>query len=137
MDARSAGFREIEHTADWALEVWAADLEMLFAQAAAGMYWLMQTSLSGGPRVERALELEAPDVETLLVSFLSDLLYLGETEGLAFDQFDVHLHERSLHALVHGAPAAEHHKEIKAVTFHNLAVRRREDGFFVTIVFDV
>ncbi len=131
------GFTEIEHTADWGLKVWAPDLDVLFAQAATGMYWLMETTLEPGPRVERAIALENLDAESLLVSFLSELLYLGESEGLGFDQFDLAVHEHQLHAVLRGAPVAEQKKEIKAVTYHNLAIIRGAQGLSVTIIFDV
>lgn len=137
MDERSLGFDEIEHTADWALRVWAPSLPLLFSKAAEGMYWLMQTTIEAQPRVERTIEGDGVDCETLLVSFLSDLLFLGESEGLGFDQFDLTLSEDHLRAVVRGAQIAEQKKEIKAVTYHNLAVQHDEAGYQVTIVFDV
>ncbi len=142
MADRGFGFTEIEHTADWALKVWAPDLSLLFAQAAAGMYWLMETTLKSGPRIERSIEVEGSDPESLLVGFLSELLYLGESEGLGFHQFEVAFQEAGqpagkLHAVMVGAPIAAQKKEIKAVTYHNLEVRHTEQGVTVTIVFDV
>ncbi len=142
MADRGSGFTEIEHTADWALKVWAPDLPLLFAQAAEGMYWLMETTLESSPPVERVIEIEGADVESLLVGFLSELLYLGESEGLGFNQFEVafqeyHLRIDRLHAVVRGGKITAQKKEIKAVTYHNLEVRHTEQGFTVTIVFDV
>lgn len=142
MDDRGFGFTEIEHTADWALKVWAPDLSLLFAQAAVGMYWLMETSLKSSPRIERSLVMEGVDPETLLVGFLSELLYLGESEGLGFNQFEVAFQDTGLpagklSAVIVGAPIATQKKEIKAVTYHNLEVHHTEQGVTVTIVFDV
>jgi SHS2 domain-containing protein len=137
MTERDFGFYEIEHTADWALYVWAPNPSLLFVQAAQGMYWLMEISLLPGGQVERVLDLEEEDLETLLVAFLSELLYLGESEGLGFDKFEISLEGQHLHAVVRGGPIVEQRKEIKAVTFHNLAVRQTEKGFEVTVVFDV
>ena len=138
MADRGFGFTEIQHTADWALEVWAPNLPVLFAQAAEGMYWLMETTLSGSSRTERVIEVAGPDYESLLVSFLSELLYFTESEGLAFDQIEVMLlQETHLRAAAQGAPVAAQRKEIKAVTFHNLAIQYDGDTYTVTIVFDV
>lgn len=137
MEQKRFGFTELPHTADWSIKAWAPDLPLLFAQCAEGMYWLMQTTLQDSPRVERSLEIEGEDVETLLVSFLSELLYLGESENLGFDKFDLALDDRRLRAALEGAPIAGQQKEIKAVTYHNLAVRRTDEGYTVTIVFDV
>ena len=43
-----AGYRELEHTADWELEAWADDLPGLLEQAARGMYALSGVRLDGG-----------------------------------------------------------------------------------------
>ncbi len=134
---RGFGFTEIEHTADWALKVWAPELPVLFAQAAQGMYWLMETGLAPGPRVERVVEVEGMDAESRLVNFLSELLYISENEGLGFDQFEVNFQGDQVRAMARGAPLAVRKKEIKAVTYHNLAILHSDDRYTVTIVFDV
>jgi SHS2 domain-containing protein len=137
MIQQSAGFREIEHTADWQLEAWAPDLPGLFEQAARGMYSLAGVHLKAAPRCMRSFELKAEDVETLLVRFLSELLYFEEQEGLGFDGFDLALRDNSLAVNLSGAPLATRSKEIKAVTYHNLLVQTSPQGLDVNIVFDV
>lgn len=133
----TSGFTELEHTADWALRVWAGSLEDLLAQAARGMYSLMEVKLADGPRIQRRLVLEGSDLESLLVSFLSELLYVGEEERLAFDRYELHLSPGRLDAWLEGAEFTEQRKEIKAVTYHKLEVRQTQTGWEVTIVFDV
>jgi len=137
MAEENFGFIEIEHTADWALKVWAPDLPGLFRLAAEGMYSLTETTLEVLPRVERTIELSGIDAESLLVSFLSELLYLSESENLGFDRIQVNLPGTTLKAVVEGAPISGQRKEIKAVTYHNLQIRHTPAGFSVTIVFDV
>ncbi|MFQ5615654.1 MAG: archease [Anaerolineales bacterium] len=131
------GFQEIEHTADWALNVWAPNLTELFVQAAQGMYTLSGTHLQSGPRLARSLTVDGDDSESLLVNFLSELLFFGEQDGFAFDSFDLSLGKERLHARIEGAQIASQQKEIKAVTYHNLEVRSTQRGLEVTIVFDV
>ena len=131
------GFREIEHTADWELEVWGSDLPALFRQAALGMYALLGVELADGPRERRDLELEASDPESLLVEFLGDLLFLVESEGLGFDHIELQIDGLRLQATLEFAAVAAQRKEIKAVTFHRLVVRETADGFSTRVVFDV
>jgi len=137
----STGYRELEHTADWALMVWAPDAAALLESAARGMYALSGARLQDGPRLRRSLSLRASDLEALLVAFLEELLYLGEMEGAAFDRFDLRVDAAEdgvrLQALLEGAPLAGRKKEIKAVTWHNLNVRRTPRGLETTLVFDV
>ncbi len=137
MTDQASGFRERPHTADWALEVWAPDLIGLLRQAARGMYALMHARLQSDPREVYRFELAAPDRETLLVTFLSELLYFTQRDDVGFDTFDLALEAERLTAEVKGAPIEAIAKEIKAVTYHNLAVRETERGLEATIVFDV
>jgi len=132
-----SGILEVEHTADWELEVWAPDLSRLLEEAARGMYALTGMRLASVPRYERQLALEAGDDESLLVNFLSELLYYAETEALAFDDVRVQVEDGSLAAELRGGPIEEYAKEIKAVTYHKLKVQRLPDGLQVHIVFDV
>jgi SHS2 domain-containing protein len=132
-----AGYQEVEHTADWQLEVWAPDLPLLFEQAALGMYALSDTRLEPEARLTREIELQGQDPESLLVSFLTELLYLGESQGLGFDGFDLQINGAYLFAQVEGAPIQTQSKEIKAVTYHNLEIRETSRGLEVSIVFDV
>jgi SHS2 domain-containing protein len=137
MHAASAGFREIAHTADWELEVWASDLPGLFEQAARGMYYLMDARLQTAPRQFRTLELAAMDGESLLVRFLEELLYIQNVDGLAFDTFQIGITNWNLGARLEGAPMKSLGKEIKAVTYHQLKIRTDQNQLDVRIVFDV
>jgi len=132
-----SGFYEIEHTADWALKVWAPSAGDLLVQAARGMYTLMGITLKPGEREWREVAISATDLESLLVIFLSELLYLLELDRLGFDQFEVDIKEMDLNAHLVGAPVLTQSKEIKAVTYHNLKITEKVDGLEVTIVFDV
>jgi SHS2 domain-containing protein len=133
----TAGFLEREHTADWELEVWAPDMPGLLEQAARGMYKLAGLRLKQVPRREHALEIPFSDEEDLLVEFLSELLFLAEEQRLAFDEFALSINDDKLSAELTGAPVSSMDKEIKAVTYHQLAVRRTGSGLQVNIVFDV
>jgi SHS2 domain-containing protein len=131
------GFEEISHTADWSARVWAKDLPSLFMETARAMSALSGTVIGNGPRLTRTFEAEGPDAESLLVAFLSELLYYQEQENLAFDVFDLRVASQWLKVELEGAEIASSEKAIKAVTFHNLKIERTSDGFETTIVFDV
>lgn len=132
-----AGFRELEHTADWELEVWALELPALLEQAARGMYSLSELCLQDEPRDERRLEIHSADAEGLLVAFLSELLFVLEDEQVGFDTFHLKIDDNHLEAVLVGAPVIDVKKEIKAVTYHNLKIREEAGGLRVNIVFDV
>lgn len=132
-----AGYQEIEHTADWQIEVWAQNLPELFAQAAKGMYSLAQIELESGREVSWEVNLQEIDLESLLVAFLTELVILAEEERLGFNQFSIELHGVELHADLRGGAIANQSKEIKAVTFHNLNIEQENQHYRASIVFDV
>lgn len=130
-------YEPVNHTADLALHIWATDLPDLFITAGQGLM-----SLITEPerlRIERTerLSLRAPDVETLLVDWLNELLYLSEVHGLGFvtAEFEI-LSETELDARIQGGPWPGYTSYVKAATFHNLAVRRTVEGYETEIVFD-
>jgi SHS2 domain-containing protein len=131
------GFEEISHTADWSAHVWAQDRPSLFAECARAMNALSGTLIGSGPRTHQTFEAEAPDLESLLVAFLSELVYYQEQENLAFDRFEVQVESERLKVEMEGGQIASVDKAIKAVTYHNLRVRETDRGWETSIVFDV
>jgi SHS2 domain-containing protein len=135
-------FEELPHTADWSLRIWAPDLTQLFTESARGMNALAGIRLVEKPRVRRLFSLSSPDVESLLVSFLSELVYFSEQDCLAFDQIHLSLDLEDsppchLSATLRGAPILSLDKAIKAVTYHNLKIQQTTRGYEIEIVFDV
>jgi SHS2 domain-containing protein len=130
-------FEEVQHTADWSLRVWAGNLPELYSESARGMYALSGTHLVTGPRICRLFESRAPDPESMLVAFLSELVFISEREKLAFDEFEVKISGDHLYVQMVGAPILSINKAIKAVTYHNLQIRCIQKGCEVEIVFDV
>ncbi len=133
-----SGFKEIDHTADWAYQVWAPSLEQLFIQAAIALFTLAGIQLTANPRVEREIQLQGIDPESLLVAWLNELLYLRESENLGFDRFEIlHLDSHNLSVRMDGSTVQHWTKLIKAVTYHNLSIKQVENGFETTLVLDV
>jgi SHS2 domain-containing protein len=132
-------YEEVPHTADWALRVRGAGPSELFVNAAEGMYALIGAETpAGAPEIRRDVTLAAPDLESLLVAWLNELLYFTEVEGLASHRFEIAaLDGTQLQAAAWGAPAAGMQKQIKAVTFHDLKIVNTSGGLETTIVFDV
>ncbi|MBN1311861.1 MAG: archease [Anaerolineae bacterium] len=135
----SQGWEEVEHTADWSIRVWGEDLRSLFENAARGMVSLIEGKAAPEQSTtEHTFELEAPDLEVLLVDWLTELLTLIEDEGIIFSHIRVaQVDDLKLVAQASGQPGGAFSKHIKAVTFHNLAVRRTSTGYETVIVFDV
>jgi SHS2 domain-containing protein len=131
-------YEEIEHTADWAIRVRGKDFAELLDNAARGMIELAGLSPQQSPPHHGFIELDAMDRESLLVAWLEEILFNIESRRITFTSFDLRVsHETHLEAHVAEVPIAEIHREIKAVTFHDLEIKQTADGFEATIIFDV
>ena len=134
----SRAIEEIDHTADWSIRVRGRDLQELFGNAALGMAMLMADVDGIEPDVERLVELEEFDTETLLVSWLTELLWFNEETDAIFIYYEIRkLTPKRIKAKVWGGSAVGQWKHIKAVTFHDLKIIQTDDGYEVTLVFDV
>jgi SHS2 domain-containing protein len=131
------GFEEIPHTSDLALRIWADNLTGLFMEAARGLNVLSGVQVSDQPVQYQTMDIESEDSESLLVEFLTELVYLAEQENMAFDKFDLSIKNNHLHAELQGSSLVNITKNIKAVTYHNLQIQRNPSGLQVEIVFDV
>lgn len=129
----------VEHTADWALRIRGRDLAELFRHAAGGLARLLVGDVTVVGRDEmRELRLESYDTEGLLVDWLGELAYWAERDRLVFPEAEMRqVTPTQLVAVVRGGRASELQKHIKAVTYHDLAIRETESGLEVTVVFDV
>lgn len=139
MNAIPPAYEELDHTADLAIRVHGADLAELFLHAAQGLFALMRPEPADPlPTVSHCLDLEAGDVESLLVAWLNELCYLCEREKGCYNIFQmITLTPTRLVARVEGFRGCARQRGIKAATFHDLAVRRSATGYTATITFDV
>ena len=130
-------FLEIPHSADLALQVWAASLSGLFIQAARGMVSLLRIDNSEGSEVYRKIELQEIDLENLLVSFLNELLNDLQQNKKVYDQFRLEISHSELTGNLTGKTICGVGREIKAVTYHDLRIVKTKIGYQTTIVFDI
>lgn len=136
MDERP--YTEIEHTADWALEVRGGSLAELLVHAAEGMLDLMGAETAFGPSQTVRLRLQAEDAESLLVAWLEEILVRMELTPVTFSDFHVRVDDTfALEAEVREGSRRDLKKMIKAVTFHNLRVDHGPSEWKTVVVFDV
>ena len=132
----------IEHTADVAIKAYGKNLSEAFENAAKGMFDIITENSEIESTGQYSIELAAPDLEQLLVDWLSELLFLNSSQNLVFSFFKVNLDEKNkkLSANVFGEKYnISKHKmgvEIKAVTYHMLEVRKKSP-YYVQVLFDI
>ena len=144
-------FEEIPHTADWSFRAFGRDLRELFENAAFAIF-SMQGSIDANAQpsakeIAREVQVSGIDYESLLVNWLSELLYLQESNRETYQRFRVEEispnpletagSPTALRAIIFGQPARKIDKIIKAVTYHNLKIQKTHDGWEAVVVVDV
>ena len=133
-------FEELEHTADVRLRVKASTLEGLFSEAARAMMVVMYGSAEPGP-MRRKIEVRAPDLESLMHAFLSEILYVSEVEEMVVSGAEVILSEGRVKGDLAGEPfsPARHRggMEIKGISLSGLTVYRDNHTYILEVIFDV
>jgi len=142
MSMPSYGF--LDHTADLGIWVEGRELSELFANAALALSDLLVECPSEDPSRSscRCLTIEQPDIETLLVGWLRELLYIWSVEKrYAARILRIELSEYRLTAKIglgyYDVNRCELLHDIKAVTYHQAEVNRTENGYRAQVIFDV
>lgn len=136
--------RPLDHTADVGFELEAKDLEDLFQAALKGLLEVMFLHPPRGGRKRKRLVLEAEDLETLLVRFLNELIYLIQTKGFVPGQAELEVEREDggyrLRATLWGEPFQEglgFQGEVKSATYHGLEVAQKDGVWKARVILDV
>ena len=133
-------FEELEHTADVRIRVMSATLEDLFSEAARALMVVMYGEVHTGEMIRR-VEIEAPDLESLMQAFLSEVLFVSEVENMVVSGADVRISGTRLAADLSGEPfSRDRHlggREVKGIAMHGLSLRYDHDTYILEIIFDV
>ena len=134
-------YRLREHTADVAVEAEADDLGSVFAAVADGMAAAMVEDVpDSGDRFD--VEERAGSRERALYDYLDRLIYERDVRGVLPVDNDAAVREADgewvVEASARGVPLGEvHGRDLKAVTYSEMDLEERADGWHAYVVFDV
>ena len=143
-------FEEGEHTADILMHVRAGSLQELYAEAGHALMATMYLG-SADPIVITSFEVTGESLEALLHAFLSELLFLSESENIVYSDISVSIHQNddrvlTLMATLKGEPfeRTKHGggSEVKGVSFCGMSIRHipeqdEAEQYALDILFDV
>jgi SHS2 domain-containing protein len=121
-------WKTIEHTADAGFEITADSLEVLFLQAAEALYSLCSDESpppeSAGGKTEH-FEIDAVDLEELVVSWINELLFFLETRETFFLPTAVRISEEPLSLYAEGVlfRPPKVRIPVKSATYGGLVIR--------------
>ena len=135
-------FEVLNHTADIGLIVYGENLKSLFENAGKAFFHLITDLKKVRLRTEKRIEIRKESLERLMVDWLTELLYLYEVESLLFKEFKVEsVGEEGLRARAKGEAFQEGvhviKTGVKAVTYHQMEVRKGKEGWRAQIIFDL
>jgi len=142
MNFKHPSYEIIDHTADLGIVVKGGNIKELFINAANAMTDLMVKADVREKGTKRKLIVEGEDLPDLMVRWLSEILYLFNGEHMLVRAIEIgsvsstRLQSRlSVMSLNKGNH--EILREIKAVTYHQIAVEETAEGWEARVIFDI
>ncbi len=141
-DRKRKPFEVLDHTADIGLMIYGKDLKALFENAGRAFFHLITDLRKVRIRTDREVNLRGESLERLMVDWLTELLYLHDVDHLLFKEFEIEaIGEEGLKATAKGEPFQEGvhiiKTQVKAVTYHQIEVRKEKGGWRSRIILDL
>jgi len=130
------------HTADVKFRAYGKTLEEAFENAALATFQVMSTKKIHSS-MKKEISVQAQDYQSLLYSFLEELLFLLDTEDFFLSKIHVSIREKDdvlfLKADVSGdnVKKYETHTSVKAVTYHEMFIKKGKNHWVIQAVLDV
>jgi protein archease len=138
----SAGYEHFDMEADVGVRAWAPTLEEAFAQTALGVFALIVPPEDVAPQETREVRAQGDGLESVLVNWINECLYVHEIEGFAVHRVTVTAQPGAfVHGVLHGEPLdLSRHRVgtvVKGATLHAVAVTKSGDHYDIRLVVDV
>ncbi len=135
----SRGHRQIDHTADLALELWADSEEDLLVTAAQAVTEILIDGTEVADRAGRELTIDGIDAGDRLVQWVNGVIVAAVLDGFLFHGAAIELEGTSLTAHLRGEPDGHGRvvTELKSATYHDLVLESGPDGWRARIIIDV
>lgn len=137
-------FLEDRAIADAAFEAEGESLEELFEACAQATFEVMAETKTVEPKNSEEIQLRSDDLEELLFNWLAELIYLKDLKTTVFSKYKIKIEKPDgyrLQASVWGEPIdAEKHRvkvDVKAVTYHLLEVKKKDDKWTAKVILDI
>jgi len=133
-------FEILPHTADIRLRVTGKNYEELFKAGLLGMkYIFKKNKFKIIKKIKRTIKISSFDYNALFVDFLNRVLYESQIrKEIYFDVKFKKLFPNLLEAEICGSKLKYFDEDIKAVTYHEMEIKKRPDGLLETIIiFDI
>lgn len=132
-------YKMLEHTGDISIRAFGSSRREVFINSALGMteYLFGKEIFKKETTKSQKITVQAPDLKSLLVDWLSELLYLSDTNYRAYTKFTIEeLTDTKITAILNSCKA-QAQDDIKAVTYYNLQIEKKGDKWETTVTYDI
>ncbi len=131
-----------DHTADAGIRARAASLPELLQPATDGLYAVIGELVPGAKPESLRIELAEEDMPILLRDYLAELLVVFERDHrvaseVRVDEFDAGRLQATVTTHTLDRERSVLHREVKAITYHELDIRPIDGGVEATIIVDI
>jgi SHS2 domain-containing protein len=133
-------YQILDHPADIKLKIEADTLEDLFKGSAIALSEILvqEEDIDYRIKIEEKISLSSYDLNALLVDFLGEILAISDIKNAVFKEIFIEkLLDNEISAIIKGYPVKRFNKEIKAVTYHQLEIKKVDDLYQAIILFDI
>ena len=135
-------YKVIDHTADVCVRVSAKSLKDLLKNAAKAMMRIITNPEKVKPMKSIKMSVKGDNKEEVLVKWLQEILYKVEVKKMLFKDFEIlDINDKYVSGKAYGENIdLKRHDllhQIKAITHHNLKIKKAKDKLTVDIVFDI
>ncbi len=129
----------LEHPADLKIKSFGKDLPELFINSALGMMEFLYGKPTGTARYATTehIVITSDNLESLLIDWLAEILYLSDSNKRAYLNYKIIEFNNTKIVADAGSRKAIAKDDIKAVTYHELSIIQRKDGWVATVVYDI
>lgn len=145
MEIGEEKYKLIEHTADIAFKAWGDQLANAFEHAALALTDVITDRKKIGKKRSKEIKVKGRDKEELLVSWLSELIYIFDVSNLLFSEFDLTIRGEKNNWLLKAKAYGEDFDPgkhpsgtiVKGISYHGLRVWETEEKTYVRVILDV
>jgi len=140
-------FKFLEHTADVKFQAFGKTIEEVFENSALALKQTICPGIRVVGRKKKIISLKKKDLESLLYSFLEEIIYLLDAENFLIGEITkIEIDKFSLKATILGDDASEYEftNSVKAMTYNDMLIskeiidkKRKKELWTIQAVLDV
>jgi len=130
----------LDHPADLKIRVFGKDLPVVFVNMALAIAQQQAPAQAQVKEPAEEIVVESDSLDSLFVDWLSEILYRGEINKKVYTDFDIAEFSEGpfkIKAKIRGVPVGSKNIDIKAVTYHELEIKKIDDHWGAIVVFDI